>query len=48
MKDDLAPLLETAAACDRLIFGSPIYFGSVTGEMRSFMERLLFPYLAYT
>jgi multimeric flavodoxin WrbA len=28
--------------------GSPIYFGIVTGEMRSFMERLLFPYFTYT
>jgi len=48
VKDDLEPLLEEAAMSDALILGSPIYFGSVTGEMRSFMERLLFPYLAYT
>jgi multimeric flavodoxin WrbA len=48
VKDDLEPLLEKAATSDALILGSPIYFGSVTGEMRSFMERLLFPYLAYT
>jgi len=27
---------------------SPIYLGTVTGEMRSFLERLLFPYLTYT
>ncbi|MGD9239999.1 MAG: NAD(P)H-dependent oxidoreductase, partial [Desulfobacterales bacterium] len=32
---------------DALILGSPIYFGSVSGEMRSFMERLLFPYRPY-
>jgi multimeric flavodoxin WrbA len=48
VKDDLTLLLEKAAVSDALILGSPIYFGSVTGEMRSFMERLLFPYLAYT
>jgi multimeric flavodoxin WrbA len=30
------------------MLGSPIYFGTVTGEMRSFMERLLLPYLVYT
>jgi multimeric flavodoxin WrbA len=30
-----------------LILGSPIYFGTGTGEMKSFMERLMFPYLAY-
>lgn len=33
---------------DALVLGSPIYFGTVTGEMRGCMERLLFPYLAYT
>jgi multimeric flavodoxin WrbA len=48
VKDDLAAVLEKAAVSDALILGSPIYFGSVTGEMRSFMERLLFPYLAYS
>jgi multimeric flavodoxin WrbA len=40
-------VLEKLAKADAIILGSPIYFGSVTGEMRSFMERLLFPYLVY-
>ena len=31
-----------------MILGSPIYFGTVSGEMRSLMERLLFPYHMYT
>jgi multimeric flavodoxin WrbA len=35
------------AEADALVLGSPIYFGQVTGEMRSFMERLLFQYLVY-
>src|SRR5512145_1855046 len=48
MKDDLAPVLERIAGADALVLGSPIYFGNVTGEMRSFMERLLFPNLTYT
>ena len=48
VKDDLRPILEKIAAADGLILGSPIYFGIVTGEMRSFMERLLFPYFTYT
>lgn len=48
MKDDLTPVLEKIAGADALILGSPIYFGIVTGEMRSFMERLLFPNLTYT
>jgi len=48
MNDDLAPVLEKIRTTDALILGSPIYFGIVTGEMRSFMERLLFPNLTYT
>lgn len=48
MKDGLTPVLEKIAEADALILGSPIYFGIVTGEMRSFMERLLFPNLTYT
>jgi multimeric flavodoxin WrbA len=48
MKDDLTPVLEKIANADALILGSPIYFGIVTGEMRSFMERLFFPYLTYS
>ncbi|BDV42942.1 flavodoxin family protein [Geotalea uraniireducens] len=48
MNDDLTPLLARLAAADAFILGSPVYFGTVTGEMRSFMERLLFPYLTYS
>jgi len=48
VRDRLTPVLEKIPGADALILGSPIYFGTVTGEMRSFMERLLFPYLAYT
>jgi multimeric flavodoxin WrbA len=47
MKDGLTPVLDRIARADALILGSPIYFGIVTGEMRCFMERLLFPYLVY-
>jgi len=48
VKDDLTPILKKIEEADAIIFGSPIYFGTVTGEMRSFMERLMFPYLTYT
>jgi multimeric flavodoxin WrbA len=48
IKDDLTPVLNRIAGIGALILGSPVYFGSATGEMRSFMERLLFPYLSYT
>ncbi|WP_306423190.1 flavodoxin family protein [Desulforhabdus sp. TSK] len=46
-RDGLTPLLEEIRGADALILGSPIYFGEVSGEMRSFLERLLFPYLRY-
>ena len=47
MKDDLEPILQKVCECDALVLGSPVYFASVTGEMRSFWERLLFPYVSY-
>jgi len=47
LADDLSPVLKKIKEADALILGSPIYFGNVTGEMRSFLERLLFPYLVY-
>ena len=48
MNDGLTPVLAKLAEADAFILGSPIYFGTVTGEMRSCMERLLFQYLTYT
>lgn len=48
MKDDLTPLLEKLEEADAVILGSPIYLGNSTGEMRSFMERYVFPYLVYS
>jgi multimeric flavodoxin WrbA len=48
VKDDLSPILKKVEEVDVIILASPIYFGTVTGEMRSFMERLLFPYMTYT
>ncbi|OPX86496.1 MAG: 2-amino-4-deoxychorismate dehydrogenase [Pelotomaculum sp. PtaB.Bin104] len=47
VEDDLTPLIKKVGEADAVIFGSPIYYGIVTGEMRSFLERLLFPYLVY-
>ena len=47
MKDDLEAILQKICECDALVLGSPIYFSSITGEMRSFWERLLFPYSSY-
>ncbi|MDR3567731.1 MAG: flavodoxin family protein [Syntrophobacteraceae bacterium] len=48
VKDDLRALLNKASEADVLILGSPVYFACETGEMRSFMERFLFPFLTYT
>jgi multimeric flavodoxin WrbA len=49
VKDDLTPLLEKIEKeADAIILGTPIYLGSDTGMMRSFLERLIFPYLTYT
>jgi multimeric flavodoxin WrbA len=48
VKDGLAPLLEKVEEADAFIVGSPIYFGTVTGVARMFMERLWFPYMTYT
>jgi multimeric flavodoxin WrbA len=48
VKDELTPILEKMDSADAFVLGSPVYFGAATGEMRSFMERLLFPYLAYS
>ncbi|MGC2062900.1 MAG: flavodoxin family protein [Thermodesulfovibrionales bacterium] len=48
VEDDLTPVFRQIETADAIILGSPIYFGTVSGEMRSFMERLLFPYLTYT
>ncbi len=47
LSDDLTPVLRDIEECDSLLIGSPIYFGDVTGELRSFLERLLFQYLEY-
>lgn len=47
MRDDLTPVLEKAIAADLILIGSPIYFGDVTGQTRSFIERFLFPGMTY-
>jgi multimeric flavodoxin WrbA len=48
VKDDLTSILRKVREVDAIILGSPIYFGTVTGELKSFMERLVFPYTTYT
>ncbi len=49
MKDDLSPILtKIEDEADGIILGTPVYFGAESGEMRSFMERFLFPSLVYS
>ena len=47
VKDDLAPIFKKIEVANAIILGSPIYYGTVSGEMKSFMERLLYPYMTY-
>ena len=47
VKDDLQPIFAEIRESDALLIGSPIYFGDVTGAVRSFTERLLFAHLVY-
>ncbi len=47
-RDDLTPILERIEEVDAIVLGSPVYYGTVSGEMKSFMERLVFPYWTYT
>ncbi|MFH1480136.1 MAG: flavodoxin family protein [Pseudomonadota bacterium] len=46
LKDDITPLYQKIEQADALFLGSPIYFGSITGQAKLFMDRL-FPYLTY-
>jgi len=47
LQDELTPVLDKILHADALILGAPIYIGTATGEMRSFLERLIYPYLVY-
>jgi len=48
VRDGITPVLEKIHdEADALILGTPFYFGTMTGMMRSFTERLMFPYLVY-
>lgn len=49
VQDGAAPVLDKITAeADALILGSPIYFGSMSGEMHSFLERLVFAPFRYS
>jgi multimeric flavodoxin WrbA len=48
VQDDLTPIFSRVEQADAIILGSPIYWGDVSGEMKSFMERFMFQYTTYT
>lgn len=47
IRDDLRQLLPKIWESDGLIIASPIYFANITGQTRSFLERLIFPKFVY-
>lgn len=47
VRDDLTDPLARAAAADAILIGSPCYIGAATGMLQSFLERLIFPFIAY-
>jgi len=47
LNDELKPLLECIEQSDVIVLGSPVYYGNLSGQMRSFTDRLLFQYLDY-
>lgn len=47
IRDSIRPSLDKARNADVIIFGSPVYYGYPTGQLRSFVERLLFPLDTY-
>lgn len=39
LKDDLAEVLNAVHEADVIVFASPVYFGDVTGQMKTFIDR---------
>lgn len=39
LKDDLAAVLDAVRQADIIVFASPVYFGDVTGQMKTFIDR---------
>lgn len=47
VKDAAAPVLERVKNAAAVVFASPVYLMDISGEMRSFLERLIFPLATY-
>jgi multimeric flavodoxin WrbA len=39
LKDDMYPVYEDLISADGLVIGSPVYFGQMTGNTKSFIDR---------
>ena len=48
VQDDLAPIFSRIEQADAILMGSPVYWGDISGEIKSFLERLMFQYMTYT
>ncbi len=48
VQDDLTSIFSRIEQTDAILMGSPIYWGDISGEIKSFLERLLFQYTTYT
>ena len=46
-RDELSDVLKKCLEADVIIIGSPVYYGFATGDVRAFMERLMFPLDTY-
>lgn len=40
IKDDIAPLIDTVRHADVLVFASPVYYYSVSGQLKTFLDRM--------
>ena len=47
IRDSLRPILEKTVEADVIVIGSPVYYGMPTGQVRSLVERMLFPLDTY-
>lgn len=47
IRDAARPLLEKISKADVIVIGSPVYYGYPTGQVRSLVERMLFPIDTY-
>ena len=47
VSDSLKPILDKLDEADAIIFGTPVYLTSISGQLQCLIERFLFPKLSY-